>query len=330
MTIALSGMKPTGLIHLGNYLGMVRPALDLARRSDEAFLFAADYHALNTIRDGRALMSFTLDVAATFLALGLAPEQHVLYRQSDVPEVFQLATVLAAVTPKGLLNRAHAYKAAVAANEAAGRLPDDGVNAGLYAYPVLMAADILIMDADLVPVGRDQAQHLEMTRDIGASFNALFGDLLKLPDGAIDPRVETILGLDGRKMSKSHGNAIPLFAEIDDLRPLVARIRTDSRRRDEPKDPDSCLVYGLLRHFATEPERQEMRRRYQAGAIDYREAKEALVRSIDRELAPARRRFGELRSDEQRLLRILADGGGRARARAGRTLERVRSRLSHG
>ena len=330
MTLALSGLKPTGVIHLGNYLGMMRPALQLAARTDRAALFVADYHALNTVRDGGRLASLTLDVAAAFVALGLDHSRDLLYRQSDVPEVLELATVLAAVTPKGLLNRAHAYKAAVAANEAAGRLPDDGVNAGLYTYPVLMAADILVMDTDLVPVGGDQAQHVEIARDIAAAFNGRFDAVLKLPDGAIDPDVETIPGLDGRKMSKSYGNVIPLFAGIAELRRLVARIRTDSRRPEEPKDPDSCLVYRLLRHFATPSETVEMRRRYLGGEIGYREAKDILVSMIDREVGPARERFGELRPDEQGLREVLAIGADRARTRAQHVMEGVRGAIGVG
>jgi tryptophanyl-tRNA synthetase len=251
MTTALSGIKPTGTLHLGNYLGMIRPALELAGRCDRSFYFIADYHALNTVRDPDALRSQTLDIAASLLVLGLDPERTLLYRQSDVPETFELATVLAAITPKGAMNRAHAYKAAVAENQRAGRQADEGVNMGLYTYPILMAADILLMQADLVPVGKDQGQHVEIARDLAEAFNGHFGQVLRPPAAAIDETVETIPGLDGRKMSKSYGNVIPLFDSQGEVRRLVARIKTDSRRPEEQKDPATCLLFGLYRQFAT-------------------------------------------------------------------------------
>lgn len=330
MTTAISGIKPTGPLHLGNYLGMIRPTLALARRCERASVFVADCHALNLLRDRAALRAFTLDVAAALLALGLDPERTLLYRQSDVPETFELATIVAAVTPKGAANRAHGYKAAVAANEEAGRSADDGVNLGLYTYPVLMAADILVMDADVVPVGRDQVQHVEIARDVASAFNGLFGNTLRLPAASIDPAVETIPGLDGRKMSKSYGNVISLFAGEDELRRLVGRIRTDSRRPEEPKDPDACLVFGLYRQFATAAERDAMHARYAAGGIGYAEAKTAVVTVVERELGGARTRFRELRADEARLHEVLADGADRARATASEVLARVRRAIGTG
>jgi tryptophanyl-tRNA synthetase len=330
MTTALSGIKPTGTLHLGNYLGMIRPALALAERSDSSFYFIADVHALNTLRDPARLRQLTLDIAASLLALGLDPTQTLLYRQSDVPETFELATILAAVTPKGAMNRAHAYKAVVAANEEVGRPADDGVNMGLFTYPILMAADILLMDADLVPVGRDQAQHVEVARDLAEIFNSTFGSILRLPAAAIDPSVETIPGLDGRKMSKSYGNTISLFSEPDETRRLVARIKTDSRPPVEAKDPDASLVFSLYRQFATPPEQLEMRERHLAGGLGYAEAKSALADVIERELGPPRTRFKELREDESRLFEILADGAGRARHVARGTLSRLRDAVGVG
>jgi len=261
------------------------------------------------------LRELTMDVAATLLALGLDPGRTVLYHQSDVPETFELATVLATVTPMGATNRAHACKAAVAANQEAGRPADDGVNMGLYTYPILMTADILLMDADAVPVGRDQVQHVEIARDVAATFNGLFGATLRLPAAAVDPAVEVIAGLDGRKMSKSYRNAIPLFAGEPELRGLVARIRTGSRRPEEPKDPERCLVFTLFRQFATVAERESVRGRYLVGGIAYAEAKLSLADVIDRELGQARARFHELRSDEGRLRRMLGDGADRAEGR---------------
>lgn len=327
MTTALSGIKPTGTLHLGNYLGMIRPALHLARRSDRSFYFIADYHALNTVRDPKALRSQTLDIAASLLALGLDPERTLLYRQSDVPETFELATVLAAFTAKGAMNRAHAYKAAVADNQAAGKPADEGVNMGLYTYPILMAADILLMQADLVPVGKDQAQHVEIARDVAEAFNGHFSPVLREPAAAIDESVETIPGLDGRKMSKSYGNLVPLFADHEELRRLVARIKTDSRRPEEPKDPDSCLVFGLYRQFATPEETCSLRARYLKGGMGYAEAKGLLADVIERELGPARERFLYLRGDDVGLREVLREGACQARVVARETMRSVRSAI---
>jgi tryptophanyl-tRNA synthetase len=327
MTTAVSGVKPTGTLHLGNYLGMIRPALRLAARSDRSFYFIADLHALNTLRDAARLRDLTLDVAASLLALGLDPGRTALYRQADVPETFELATVLSAVAPKGAMNRAHAYKAVVAANEAAGRPADDGVNMGLYTYPILMAADILLVDGDLVPVGRDQAQHVEIARDLADAFNATFGATLRAPAAAIDPSVEVVPGLDGRKMSKSYGNTIPLFADAERRRRLVARVRTDSRRPGEPKDPETCLVFGLYRQFAAEEARESMSVRYRDGGIGYAEAKACLAAAIERELGEAGERFRELRADEASLHTVLAAGAARARQAAGATMATVRAAI---
>ena len=217
MPVSITGIKPTGTPHLGNYLGMIRPALSLAERT-EAFCFVADYHAMTTTRDPDRLRAQTLEVAATWLALGFDAERSVLYRQSDLPEVCELVWILSCVTPKGLLNRAHAYKAAVQDNRAAGRDDDAGVSMGLFDYPLLMAADILIHRAERVPVGLDQQQHVEIARDIAQAFNAQFGDVFVLPEAMIDGAVMTITGTDGRKMSKSYDNVVPILSPPDDLR----------------------------------------------------------------------------------------------------------------
>ena len=324
MTTAISGIKPTGPLHLGNYLGMIKPSLALAEKCERSFYFVADYHALNSLQDRIRLRQLTLDVAAGLVALGLDPERTLLYRQSDVPETFELATILAVVTPKGLMNRAHAYKAVTAANEARGRPHDEGVNLGLYTYPVLMAADILVMGAELVPVGQDQAQHVEIARDLAASFNDAFGPILEPPSTVIEGEVEVIPGLDGRKMSKSYANTIPLFGSPEERRRLVARIRTDSRTPEEPKDPESCLVHGLYRLLASPAEAAEMRRRYLMGGTGYAEAKAALDQVLERELGPARKRFHDLRADEPSLEALLAEGARTARQTAQSTLARVR------
>ncbi len=254
--ISLTGIKPSGTPHIGNYLGMIRPALDLAK-SYQAMYFIADYHALTTVREAKTLRYQTYDVAATWLALGLDPEEVIFYRQSDIPEVMELTWILSCYTAKGLLNRAHAYKAAVDENLAAGRSEDEGINAGLYGYPVLMAADILLFNSDVVPVGLDQKQHLEIARDIAESFNNTYGEVLKLPAAAIKEDVMTIPGIDGRKMSKSYDNVIPMFADPKQRRKTVMRIVTDSRRPEEPKDPDQDNVFAIYRYFARPGEGQK-------------------------------------------------------------------------
>lgn len=323
MALALTGIKPTGTPHLGNYLGMIRPALDLAR-DHEAFYFVADHHALTTRPEPAELRRRSREVGATWIACGLDPARSLVYRQSDVPEVTELAWILSCVTAKGLLNRAHAYKAAVADNERHGRDPDDGINAGLFGYPVLMAADILAPRADLVPVGRDQEQHIEVTRDIAAAFNARYGEVLAQPDGVVDDGVATVPGLDGRKMSKGYGNVIPILAPPERLRGAVARIRTDSRRPEEPKDPTTCTVFALYRHVADEQSVADMRARYLAGGIGYAEVKQTLFEVLDELFAAPRRRYAELVADPAELDRMLASGTGSARRRADETVTAVR------
>ncbi|MQA26568.1 MAG: tryptophan--tRNA ligase [Micromonosporaceae bacterium] len=236
--IVLTGIKPSGMPHLGNYLGMIRPAIALSE-DYRAFYFIADLHALTTVTDPDLLSRLSYEAAATFIALGLDPSKAILYRQSDLPEVAELSWILSCVAPKGLLNRAHAYKAATDGNRASGRDPDHGISAGLFNYPVLMAADILLLHTDVVPVGLDQKQHLEIARDLAESFNSAFGPILKVPQPVIAPDVATVPGIDGRKMSKSYDNVIPLFGDTDVIRKNVMRIVTDSRSPDEPKDPDA-------------------------------------------------------------------------------------------
>jgi tryptophanyl-tRNA synthetase len=324
MAISLTGIRPTGIPHLGNYLGMFRPALELARDHD-ALYFIADLHALIDVRDPDALRSRTRELAAAWLALGLDPSTASVYRQSDVPEVAEAMWLLASVTAKGTLNRAHAYKAAVAANRAAGRDVDAGVTVGLYGYPLLMAADILAPGADVVPVGRDQGQHVEIARELARAFNGAYGDVLRLPTAAVDPRVMTVPGLDGRKMSKSYGNAIAVFAPPEELRRCVMRIVTDSRRPEEPKDPDGDTIFGLYREFASGEEVRAMRSRYLAGGLGYGEAKAALVEVLDAQLRGPRERFASLMGDPGELERVLAAGAERARALVSVTVARMRA-----
>jgi tryptophanyl-tRNA synthetase len=317
-----TGIKPTGRPHLGNYLGMIRPALELAR-SGEALHCIVDYHALTITPEPAPLRDLVLDLAATLIACGLDTERTILYRQSDLPETCELAWILGCTCPKGLLNRAHAYKAAVAANLASGREADDGVNAGLFNYPVLMAADILIHRAEAVPVGRDQRQHVEIARDLAESFNRIYGPVLVVPEVVVDEQVMTIPGIDGRKMSKSYGNQIPLDAEPDEIRRLVSRIVTDSRPPSEPKEPDTILQ--LYRGVAAEADARGLERRYRAGGVGYAEAKTMLAGAIERLLGPVRQRHAELMADPAGLKDVLARGAARARASAAPTLRAVRA-----
>jgi tryptophanyl-tRNA synthetase len=323
MAISITGTRPTGTPHLGNYLAMYRPALALAREH-ESLCFVADLHALIDVRDPEVLRARTREIAAVWLACGLDPERTVLYRQSDVPAICEIVWLVSCVTAKGVLNRGHAYKAMVDANRLGGRDADAGVSAGLFGYPLLMAADILAMEADLVPVGHDQRQHVEAAREIARAFNGAYGQVLREPSALVDDRVMTVPGLDGRKMSKSYGNVIPLMAEPDELRRCVMRIVTDSRRPEEPKDPESDTVFSLYREFAADGDVAAMRDRYLAGGVGYAEAKEALFAAIDERMREPRARYRELMADPAQIERVLAAGGASASSRAAATLGRMR------
>jgi tryptophanyl-tRNA synthetase len=329
--VSLTGIKPTGVPHLGNYVGAIRPAIALAA-AYEAFYFIADYHALITVRDPALLDEYSRSVAASWLACGLDPGRVTLYRQSDVPETFELQWILSCVTSKGLMNRAHAYKAARDRNRDAGVDDlDAGVDMGLYNYPVLMAADILIMGADKVPVGRDQVQHLEYTRDIAERFNQAYAGrfALPLPEQVTSEDIgeSTMPGLDGRKMSKSYGNTIPLFCDAKTLRTLVRRITTDSTPVDKPKDPDSSSLFAIYRQFADAPARDGLRTRMLAGGLGWGEMKDLLFEQLDATLSGPRERYGALMADRAALDAILLDGAERARARARDVLAAVRGAI---
>jgi tryptophanyl-tRNA synthetase len=322
--IALTGIKPTGILHIGNYFGALKPALDLARDYDARY-FIADYHALNTMKDGAELNMRIREVAAGWLAAGLDPERVILYRQSDVPESFELATMLMCFASKGLLNRAHAYKAVVQANAEKGADPDAGVNMGLFTYPVLMAADILLFDTDLVPVGQDQTQHVEMAADIAGALNFNYKrELLKIPQASVRENVAVVPGLDGRKMSKSYGNVIPLFCTEKELRKLCMKVVTNSQGIDEPKNPDNSQIFLLYKLFATPEEQESLASRYRAGGMGWGEAKEELFRAANRELAPLRERYSVIMSDIPTLEKILGEGAAKARAVASQTMARLR------
>ena len=311
MTITrfLTGITPSGTPHLGNYAGMMRPAIAASRAKEvENFYFLADYHALIKNHDPELVHRSTIEIAATWLAAGLDPEHVTFYRQSDIAEIPELTWFLTCVTGKGLLNRAHAYKAAVDKNAAAGTDADDGVTAGLFMYPVLMGADILMFNAHKVPVGRDQVQHLEMARDMASSFNHLYhGDYFALPEAVVEESVATLPGLDGRKMSKSYHNTIPLFAPRDQLKKLINSITTDSRAPGEPKEVEGSALFQIYQAFATEAAKQ-----YAAG-IAWGDAKQLLFERIDREIAPMRERYEHLTSHPQELEQILLAGAAKAR-----------------
>ncbi|MDR0655796.1 MAG: tryptophan--tRNA ligase [Treponema sp.] len=322
--ISLTGIKPTGELHIGNYFGAIKPALELASSYDARY-FIADYHALNTIKDPAELSSLIRGVAAGWLAAGLDPEKVIFYRQSSIPETFELSTQLAAFTPKGLMNRAHAYKAAVQENSERGNDPDAGINMGLYTYPVLMAADIILFDSDVVPVGSDQVQHIEMAQDIAQAVNYNYKqEVLKIPQAMIQQNVAVVPGLDGRKMSKSYGNTIPLFSPEKQLRKLIMRIVTNSQPLEEPKEPEQSQIYLLYKLFATAEEQASLASRYRAGGMGWGEAKEELFRAANRELSPLRERYEAIMADPAGLDRILAEGAAKARPIAAATVKRFR------
>ncbi|MDP1657687.1 MAG: tryptophan--tRNA ligase [Hylemonella sp.] len=313
-TRVLTGITTSGTPHLGNYVGAIRPAIAASRAPGvESFYFLADYHALIKIDEPARIQRSTLEIAATWIAAGLDPERVTFYRQSDIPEIPELTWFLTCVCGKGLLNRAHAYKASVDKNNAAGVDPDADVTAGLFMYPVLMAADILMFNAHRVPVGRDQIQHIEMARDMAASFNHRYGEHFVLPEAQIEEAVATLPGLDGRKMSKSYDNTIPLFAPREQMRKLIAGIKTDSRAPGEPKDTEGSALFQIYQAFATPDETAALRQAY-ADGIAWADAKQVLFERIDHEIAPMRDTYESLMRHPERLEDLLHAGAAKARA----------------
>jgi tryptophanyl-tRNA synthetase len=319
----LSGIQPTGILHIGNYFGMMRPAIALQEsEANETFYFIADYHALTTITDAETLRANSRQVALDFLACGLDVERGTLFRQSDVPQVAELTWILSTVTPKALLERGHSYKDKVARG-----LP---ASAGLFSYPVLMAADILIYDSDLVPVGKDQKQHLEMTRDIAVKFNETFGSepdgqIFKLPEPQIQAATETVPGSDGQKMSKSYGNTIDIFGEEKQTRKRVMSIVTDSSPVEAPKDPTNSTIVQLYSLFATNEETETMREAFRKGGTGYGEFKKQLFAKLWEYFEPMRKRRAEILKDPGYIDAVLKRGAERANAEADKVMERVRS-----
>lgn len=328
---SLSGIKPTGQPHWGNYFGMIQPAIALAA-DHEAFYFIADLHALTTVRDANALRLDAHGIAATMIACGLDPAQSVLWRQSDVPEVLELTWLLSCVTGMGLVERAHAYKDA--------RAKDKEISLGVVTYPVLMAADILLYDSDVVPVGKDQMQHLEMARDMATYFNVAFmgaqaggtadesvkwdGKMLKRPRSIVQKEAAIVPGLDGQKMSKSYDNYIAVFANAKDMKKQIMAIKTDSKGLEEPKNPDTCTVYALHGLFATADQQAELAAKYRGGNFGYGHAKLALLELAEAHFAPQRDRYNQLMADTNMLDDILADGARKARLVAEPVIQRLR------
>ena len=313
--MVLSGLQSSGKLHIGNFFGAIRQHIML-QENNECYYFIANYHALTTIQDKKALEENTLMMAIDYLALGLDPQKAALFIQSDVPEVTELAWILSTVTPMGLLERAHSYKDKVAK----GISP----NHGLFAYPVLMAADILIYDSDFVPVGKDQKQHIEMTRDIAEKFNNTYGEALKLPSDYILPDVESVPGTDGQKMSKSYGNTIDIFVDHKELKSRVMGIVTDSTPLEQPKDPDRSTIYLLYKLFASPEENKTMRERFRAGGYGYGHAKKELLDKIFVYFEKQRERRKELQNNLDYVKDVLKDGAERARNRAVKVVQRVR------
>ena len=312
----LTGITTTGTPHLGNYVGSIRPSVAASTGPGaESFYFLADYHALIKCDEPARIQQSTLEIAASWLAAGLDPERVTFYRQSDIPEIPELTWLLTCVTAKGVLNRAHAYKASVDKNTAAGNDPDADVSAGLFMYPVLMGADILMFKAHHVPVGRDQIQHIEMARDMAQRFNHLYGEHFVLPQALIEESVALLPGTDGRKMSKSYDNTIPLFAPRDQLKKLIAGIVTDSRAPGEAKDTEGSALFQIYQAFASEAETAALRKAFAEG-ISWGDAKQTLFERIDREVAPMRARYQALMQDPAKIEAILLAGADKARALA--------------
>lgn len=321
----LTGVKPTGTPHLGNYLGAIKPAIELGKKAGKHYMFIADYHAINAEKDPAVLNQKLKEIACIYLAGGLNPEHSVFYRQSDIPEIPEITTILYAYTPKGFMNKAHAYKAAVDKNREAGKPDDDGINMGLYTYPTLMAADILTFNSDIVPVGKDQVQHVEIARDIAGAINAHYGkSLLHLPEYYIDEHVAVVPGIDGRKMSKSYGNVIPLFEDDKAIKKAIFSIKTDSRPMEEPKDPEGILVYEIYKSIATEEQLREMADGLRQGKLGYGHIKNMLLDAVVNEIKDAREKYNYYMAHYDEVEEMLAAGAAKARPVARETLERLK------
>jgi len=324
----LTGITTTGTPHLGNYVGAIRPAIASSNEQDhDSFLFLADYHALIKNNDRDELRQSCLEIAATWIASGLDIENTYFYRQSDIPEILELNWILSNFTAKGLMNRAHAYKAAVDENEKGD--PDKGITMGLFSYPVLMAADILMFNATHVPVGQDQVQHIEMTRDIAQRFNHHYGEIFTIPEGVIDNKSSILPGLDGRKMSKSYGNIIPLFCDSKTLRKHVMKIKTNSLEPGEPKSTEHCLLFDIYKSFASGSQINSMKKGLEDG-ISWGDAKNELYELLNTQLSNHRLKYDELIGNPLYLDKVLQQGAERAREVAKSNLDEIKSAIGLG
>ena len=325
----LTGIKPTGTVHIGNYVGAIRPAIQMQKevidQGGNLVLFVADYHAINFMKDAEKLAQIVKEAACTYLACGLDPQKAIFFRQSDIPEVFEMTTILTNFTPKGFMNKAHAYKAAVDQNVAKGEPNDAGINMGLYNYPILMAADILTYGADYVPVGKDQVQHVEITADIAGALNANYGKkVLKIPGAITQENAALLPGTDGRKMSKSYGNVIPLFADSATIKKAVMSIKTDSQDINAPKNPEDILLYQIARGFCAPKLVTEIEEGLKKGGMGYGTIKKMMAEAIAEELAPIHEKYVYYMAHYDKVEEMLKEGAKKARALAKPILEKVR------
>jgi len=321
----LTGVKPTGMPHIGNYFGAMAPALELSRKASESLLFIADFHTLISVHKGADIKAMVMELAVSWLAAGLDPDETTIYKQSDVPEIMEIAWILNCFTPKGLMNRAHAYKAKVQLNESEGKKDlDTGVNMGLYSYPVLMAADILSFNADIVPVGPDQVQHIEITRDIAQKFNINYKcEAFKVPEFKVTTPV-SVPGLDGRKMSKSYNNYIPLFGDSKKVRKKVMKITTDSTPPEAPKNPDESIIMDIFKIVASKSEVEDLKKSYESG-ISWGDAKQALFECLDKQFSEKNLKYNDLMCRPDDVNKILKQGAEKARSLAGPLLKELKS-----
>jgi tryptophanyl-tRNA synthetase len=324
--ISLTGIKPTGMPHLGNYLGAIKPALEMANSGEyEGYYFIADYHSLTSVHKAKTLKEYIYEVAATWLALGLDPKKVTLYQQSHIPEIMELSWITSCFTAKGLMNRAHAYKALSSDNEERGKDLDHGVNMGLYTYPILMACDILFLKANVVPVGADQLQHIEIARDIANAFNHVYGDVFTLPEAKVQEG-ELFPGLDGRKMSKSYDNHIPLFLPEKKLKKMINKITTDSSDPSVPKNPDDSIIFDFYKLFATESQVKDLDEWYRRG-IGWGEAKLELFNVMNEHLKGPREIYNELMADKSKIDLVLEEGAAKVRPQASTFLKEVKKAI---
>ena len=316
----LTGITTTGTPHIGNFIGAIRPALEMSNDYDDSFFFLADYHSIIKNNNTDEIKQSVKNIALAWLSCGLDTANTIFYRQSDVPEILELTWILNCVTAKGLMNRAHAYKAAVSQNKDD---PDKGINMGLFSYPILMAADILMFDSTHVPVGSDQNQHIEMTRDIATRFNHLYGPILTIPESIIQDKEKVVLGLDGRKMSKSYGNVIPLLESEKALKKSIMKIITNSLEPGEPKDSENCTVFDLYKNFASEDEILSLQTAYDEG-ISWGDAKEKLFHKVNSQLEPIRDKYDQLHQDKNYINDVLNDGAKKARSHAVKKISQIK------